>query len=178
MWRRAGQRVIERNRNKSVNNFLIDFYLDGFKKRRQKRENKVIVLFNYFTLISYSVCFLNLCFTYSLKLKFETKLLLFDVWMFMGGIEKYHKIVLIFCTILGIGVNIMLRLRVSKHVTDWTQLFEMIRSKVKPLFINRNSYDEVLRKLKKWARILYFSGSLLCFSMGKYNPLLMDFSKT
>ena len=171
MWQRAGQIVIERNRNKSVNNFLIDFYLDGFKKRRQKQENKVIVLFNYFTLFSYFVCILNLCFTYSLKLKYDTKLLLFDFSMFMGGIEKYHKIILIFCAILGFGINIMLRLRVSKHVTDWTQLFEIIRSKVKPFFINRNSYDEVLRKLKKWARILYFTSSLLCFTISKYNSL-------
>ena len=169
MWQSAGQKVIEKNRNKSVNNFLIDFYLDGFKKRRQKQENKVIVLFNYFTLISYFIIILRFCLTYSLKLKYEIKLFIFDISMFMGGIEKYHKIIIIFCAILGIGSNIRLRMTVSKHVTDWTQLFEMIRSKVRPLFINRNSDDEVLRKLKKLARILYFCSILLCFTIRKYN---------
>src|ERR1700761_8660886 len=155
MWQKAGNKVIEINRDKVVKNFLIDFYLDGFKKRRQKREKKVIVLINYFTLISHFVCVFNYCFTYSMKLKYETRLLLFDISMFMGGIEKYQKMLIIFTCILGIALNIRLRLTVTKHVTIWNQLFEMIRSKVRPLFITKNSDNEVLNKLVKWARILY-----------------------
>ena len=159
MFAEAGQAVIRQytvqRQNKKSNNFLIDYYLDGFKKRREKRENKFIIFINYLTLISYLVCLLKFSISFVFNFKYETKLLLFDISKFFGGIQKYNEIILINAVIMGIGLNYKLRLAVTKEIPEWNQLFEITRSKVRPLFwIKRTKYD-ILDNLLKSTKILY-----------------------
>ena len=155
MFARIGQNVIKVEKSKRVKNFLIDYYLDGFKKRREGRENKLIVLINYFTIISYFVCIFKYSLSFVFKLKYETKLLLFDISLFFGGIEKYNKIILICISIMGMGMNYKLRLSASQEIQEWTQLFELTRSRVRSLFLVNGSENAILSKVIKSVKIVY-----------------------
>ena len=100
-----------------VNNRLINFYLDGFKRREKDREKPMIVLVNYLTIFSNIVCIVKLLAGFK-KLSFTTKLILFDTPSLFGGIELYNRIFLVFTLILGLAVHITFRWTKSRVVPN------------------------------------------------------------
>ena len=150
---------------KPVNNFLIDYYLNGFKKIRQKTEKKSIVLFNYFTLFSYMVCISKFAVGMAVPLSYETKLIIFDITYFFGGIEFYNEILFLLSCIISMVINVELRLADRKWTQEWTLIFEMTRSKVGRLYMSSDS--DILNKLSKTMGIIYKMTTVLYFTFSK-----------
>ena len=73
---------------KPVNNWLINFYLDGFKRREKREEEPTILSINYLTLILYVVALTKslVCFG---KLSRTSKLILFD----FACILWWHRVI-------------------------------------------------------------------------------------
>ena len=163
------QRNLDQATNESINNFLIDYYLDCITRRHERNRIKYLIIksINYFTLISYLVCISTHFMGFIFKLKYETKLLLFDVSMFLGGIEMYNRIMLLLALIFGVCFNIKLRLKKTKVIEEWTQLFQLIRSRVRPLFLVKGSDYTLLYKMIRAAKLTYPLITLWCILICK-----------
>ena len=152
---------------KPVNNWLINFYLDGFKRREKREEEPTILSINYLTLILYVVALAKslVCFG---KLSRTSKLILFDFAAFFGGIELYNRI-LVTCTIvIGLILTIVLRISNGCDYRGWTQVFEMTRrnGKMDNLFLTGNIHNEILVKLAKAMRVVYKLMNISIFNLG------------
>ena len=137
-----------------VNNVLINFYLDGFKRREKDKENPTIVLVNYITIFSYIVCIVKFAAGFN-KLSFRTKLILFDTPSLMDGIELYNRIFVICTLILGLVVHIIFRWTKSDRHREWTQVFELTRSREPHRLVKNKSQMDDLLKLVKAMRVVY-----------------------
>ena len=173
MWSVVRQNVLDPvnyRQDYRVDNFIIDFYLDEFRKRRESKSFKHLIIqsINYFTLISKLICIFALSLSFILKLKYETKLYLFDISMFFGGIEKYNRIMFILCLVFGFVLNIKLRLKKTDGIEEWTQLFQLIRSRVRPLFLAKDSDYTLLYKVIRAARIIYPLFTIVYISSSKF----------
>ena len=155
----------QRDKNIFATNLLIDCYINSYKKRRQNSEKKIIIFINYFTIISNLIFIFNLCLGLVFKLKYETKLLLFDLSMFFGGIEKYNKIILIFTSILAITLNYKLRVEASEYIEQWVLIYEMMKIKTMKLFLEKRS-SRTLNNLIKSIKIIFPILSTLFIIMG------------
>ena len=164
MWAKVRQNVVQPEENAQaylqnnyVNNFLIDYYLDCITRRHERNRIKYLIIqsINYFTLISHLVCIFKFSLSFIIELKYETKLYFFEISMFLGGIEKYNKLFLIFVEIFAMVLNLKLRLNKTKGIEEWTQLFQLIRSRVKPFILVRGRDNSILIKILKAAKVLY-----------------------
>ena len=91
---------------KPVNNFLIDFYLDGFKSRRQKNQKESLIMFNYFTLSCLiTTLIINIVLLF-VNPSHRWRLILVDVSVMFGGIEMFNRMIIILGMIFGIVLNI------------------------------------------------------------------------
>ena len=140
---------------KAVNNVFVDFYLDGLKKRRQHKESKWMVIFNYFTVLCQVVCLVKYAVGLAIPLSDDIKLITYDVSKFFGGIEAYNRISFISLTIGIIVAIIVLRVKDKKCSTEWTQVFEITRNKVLLRLMLRNGYNDILVKLILVMNLLY-----------------------
>ncbi len=53
--------------------------------------------------------------------------------LFLGGVEKYNKIIILLINVMGLSISKMFSFTQSKELMEWTQLFEMIRGNVPSL---------------------------------------------
>ena len=137
-----------------VNNSLINFYLDGFKRREKNKEKPLIALVNYLTVFCYIVSIVKYAAGFK-KLSYTTKLILFDVASLFGGIELYNRIFLLCSLVLGLAVHFIFRWTKSNRHREWTQVFELTRSReVNSLVKDKTQIDE-LNKLVKAMRVVY-----------------------
>ena len=148
-----------------VNNTLINFYLDGFKRREKDREKLVIVFVNYLTIFSYIVCIVKYLVGFK-KLSYTTKLILFDVASLLGGIELYNRIFILFGLVLGLATHIKFRWTKSGRHREWTQVFELTRSREPHKLVKDRSQMADLMKLVKAMRMVYMIWTPLFFIMG------------
>jgi hypothetical protein len=80
--------------NKSqVNNYFIDNYLNQLRKRLENVKNPnfkdyLLVLLYLFNVFKYILLL-------SVKFDYETRILLYDTSLFLGGVEKYNKIIIL-----------------------------------------------------------------------------------
>ena len=149
-----------------VNNSLINFYLDGFKRREKDKEKPLIVLINYLTVLSYLVCIAKYLAGFE-KLSFTTKLILFDVASLLGGIELYNRIFLLCTLILGLAVHIQFRWSNSETHREWTQVFELTRSREPHKLVKDKSQMDDLMKLVEAMRVVYKTWTPLFLIMSK-----------
>ncbi len=118
--------------NKSpVNNYFIDNYLNQLRKRLENVKNHnfneyLFVLLYLFNVFKYILLL-------SVKFDYETRILLYDASLFLGGVEKYNKIIILLINIVGLSLSKMFYFTHSKELMEWTQLFEMIRGNVPSL---------------------------------------------
>ena len=150
-----------------IKNNLIDFYLDGFKKREKKEEKLWIVLINYITVFSFIVCIIKYVAGFK-KLSHTTKLILFDLSSLLGGIELYNRIFLVLGLVLGLITHLTLRWTTSGRHREWTQVFEYARGKVSPEFsLTRSQMIEIQPKLVKAMKVIYKTASIYWIVLSK-----------
>ena len=130
------------------------FPLPGFKRREKNEEKPMIVLVNYLTIFSYIVCIVKYLAGFR-KLSYTTKLILFDVASLLGGIELYNRIFGIFALFLGLAVNILFRCTKSEAHREWTQVFELTRSREPQKLVKDKSQMDDIMKLVKAMKVVY-----------------------
>jgi hypothetical protein len=151
--------------NKSqVNNYFIDKYLNQLSKRLENDKNPnfkdyLFVLLYLFNVFKYILLL-------SVKFDYETRILLYDVSLFMDGIEKYNKIFILLINVFGLSLSKMFSFTQSKELMEWTQLFEMIRGNVPSLKLGFEPKEKrVVDKFRNMASNVYkiLNLSLLIF---------------
>ena len=149
-----------------VNNSLINFYLDGFKRREKNKEKPLIALVNYLTVFCYIVSIVKYAAGFK-KLSYTTKLILFDVATLFGGIELYNRIFLLCSLVLGLAVHFIFRWTKSDRHREWTQVFELTRSTAPHRFIKLTSQIDNLMDLVKAMKVIYKIWNILLIVLGK-----------
>ena len=138
-----------------VNNRLINFYLNGFKRREKNKEKLLIVLINYITVFSYILCIVKYLAGFK-KLSYSNQA--HSVWCVI--IVGWHWTVQ--QNLINIGSDLWsgsshLRfagLRVETH-KEWTQVFELTRSRAPHRFIKQMSRIDNLINLVKAMKVIY-----------------------
>ena len=153
--RRLGLLSDNRTDINAVNNVFVDFYLDGFKRRRQHKETKWMVIFNYFTVLCQIVCLVKFAVGLAIPLSHDTKLVIYDISTFFGGIETYNKISFMALKVIMIATIMELRIRDRECSSEWTQVFEIARNKLLLKFMFRSGNGDVLVKLIPFMNRLY-----------------------
>ena len=147
---------------KSARNALIDFYLNGFRRRETNTERPCVVFFNYLTLICYTISIIKLLICF-MPLSRTTKLILFDPGVIYGGIEVYNRIFLLCGVLLGAMTNISLRITKGSAYKEWTFVFEAARNRsLIMVFGDRNMLAKIVKVMRVQYKIMniglvYFS---------------------
>ena len=149
-----------------VNSRLINFYLDGFKRREKNKEKPLILWINYITVFSYIVCIVKYLAGFK-NLSYTTKLILFDGSILLGGIELYNRIVILLVLNMGLVNHIVVRWSKSDRHREWTQVFEMTRSTAPHRFIKLTSQIDNLMDLVKAMKVIYKIWNILLLVLGK-----------
>ena len=153
-----------------ITNILIDTYLDSFRKRQQNCENKFVIFFNYLTIFCYAVCLVKYCLAFAIEFDFETNLIIFEISVFFGGIQKYNRIVFFFACVLGLYLNIELRLANRNDVNEWTQLFDITKNKVRQVALLDNDF-RTRKKLTRLIKHVYRFVSMSFFIIREFSCL-------
>jgi hypothetical protein len=106
---------------------LFGCFIDDYLKQLNDRINEerkpflkdyIIVVIYLLNVIKYTVLLLK-------DFDYETRVLLYDIPMFLGGIQKYNTVVLLLGSLLGAYLHKMLYLTTdnSKKLFVWTKIF-------------------------------------------------------
>lgn len=166
----------ENNKTKIAKSFLVDIYLNSFHRRFEKREEKLIILFNYFVIFLCLVFLIEFSLGLIIDFKYETKLYIFDITMFFGGIEKYNKIFCFFSVFLGFILVLKLRINAKQDTKEWMKLFETMRTTTRPTFLVEEEEKQILEKVIKFAKPFYKLIDISFVNLGKIK-LNDNFSK-
>ena len=149
-------------------NRIIEFNLNGFRKRLDKTERRKILLLAHIINLSY----LFMIFKYGISLiidfDFEIKLYLYDLSVILGGIPKYNVIYLIFVWILGLFMNFKFHLSSDKNVKQLLEIFDGICGQNK-IFINiSDNYYYIQKKLSKVTKLLYKGINIIIITFSEF----------
>ena len=132
------------------NNILFNSYFDRIKRK----VNQKPTLYEYSLFVIYLIIFLKLMIC--LNLNYETRIMLFDVPLMLGGIAKYNTFFLSGATVMGAVITKYIHLNTSLDMMKWTEIFESIRGCVDPEYIGFNGkHNKYYQKLCKFAENIY-----------------------
>ena len=149
-----------------VKNKLIDFYLDGFRRRERNKEKKSIMFINYLTIVSYIVSIVKYLAGF-IPMPYTAKLILFDMSLFFGGIEVYNRIFISLALVLGLYIHLTLRWTKSGTHREWTQVLQVTRSRVLHKFMRGTIQMDIIVKLVKALKVIYTILNVLSVVMSK-----------
>ena len=153
---------------KPVKNFIIDSYLDGFKRRRQKNQKTSMIIFNYFTLCCLITTLIINIVVLVINPSHRWKLILVDISVMIGGIKMYNQMIIILLLIFGIVLNIELRISNYENAIEYLQVLEMCRSKVRQVFMSRDPNDNViLNRMVRATDFIYKIITIIFITFGK-----------
>jgi hypothetical protein len=99
-----------------------------------------------------------------IEFDYETRLILFDASIFIGGIEQYNTIICILGCLLGAYVHKFLYLKAPKDLI-WTKLLYLSKEEIPPNLDTREKL--IYEKVFSMSRILYKVLDLAIVSWGK-----------
>ena len=137
-----------------MNNILIDSYL---RKINQKLfANKKPSIFEYILFSFYFIQIIHQFICLHVN-DHATRLYLFDLNLFIGGIRQYNSSLFIFGSIFGLFMFKYIHFSTDKRLMKWIEVLELIREEndlVQLKFINDNYGD--MARLKKVVKLLYW----------------------
>jgi hypothetical protein len=141
--------------NKSpVNNYFVDNYLNQLRARLEAIRNPNFK--DYLFVLIYLLNVFKYILLLSVKFDYETRILLYDMSLFLGGVEKYNKIIILLINVMGLSLSQLFYLTQSKELMDWTKLFEMIRGNVPSLKLGFEPKErQVVEKFRDIALNVY-----------------------
>jgi hypothetical protein len=144
--------------------FKANYYFDSLN--RSLYGNKRPLIRNYLIIISYYILCLKYFMTLFIEFDYETRLILFDGSIFIGGIEQYNTIICILGCLLGAYLHKLLYLKTSRDVLC-IKLLYMSREEILHSLDRRELL--IYRKLFSRSKIIYKVLDLAVVNFGKFS---------
>ena len=117
-------------------------------------------------MISYILLLINYSINIIIDFTYDTKLILFNMSIFFGGIQVYTSMTFIFALIFGLALNYKFRLSDPNTMTILTQLFESWK------LIDKTSYNHefnspIVSKMNTLLRVCFKMLNTFIISFGK-----------
>jgi hypothetical protein len=148
---------------------FIDDYLKDLNERINEErkpflKDYIIVVIYLLNVIKYSVLLLK-------DFDYETRVLLYDIPMFLGGVQKYNTIVFLLASLLGAYLHKMLYLTAdnSKRLFVWTKIFLLSKNydSSRELGPDVNGF-KICDKFISRSSFVYLISDFLHYSYGNY----------
>jgi hypothetical protein len=163
--------MAEQTRSECIaNSYFINYYFNSLNKRMDG--NKKLLITDYLIIYSYYILCLKYFMMLFIEFDYETRLILFDLSLFMGGIQKYDLFVCILGFILGTKFYILLY-SVSQRDLIWIKLLYMSNEGI-PQNLDRRE-KLIYRKTFSISRIIYKIIDLAIMSFGKFSNFINPF---
>jgi len=151
-----------------IKSYFINRFLNSLSKRLDANDRPFILAKGYFIVFLYWFLIIKYVIMLFVKFDYETRLILNDPSIWIGGIHQYNTIAVIFGCIWGIRLHKMLYLTTSTKLLDWTQLIYKITGSVGPQNLRFNSMDaSILNNLNSQSKLLYKLSDLISLSSGR-----------
>jgi hypothetical protein len=147
-----------------TNSYFINYYFNSLIKRLDG--NKKSLIRDYLIIISCYILCLKYFMVLFIKFDYETRLILFDISLFIGGIEQYNTIIYILGSLLGAYLHQFLYLKASRDAL-WIKLLYMSGEKITHSLDRRELL--IYRKLFSRSKIIYKVLDLAIVSSGKFS---------
>jgi hypothetical protein len=163
--------MAEQTRSECINNsYFVKYYFNSLIKRLDR--NKELLIVDYLIIYSYYILCLKYFMMLFIEFDYETRLILFDFSLFIGGIEKYDSVVCILGFLLGTNFHKLLYVG-SQRDLIWIKLL-CISSKGIPQNLDRRE-KLIYRKIFSRSRIIYKILDLAIVSFGKFSNFINRF---
>jgi hypothetical protein len=146
-----------------TNSYFINYYFNSLIKRLDG--NKRPLIRDYLIVVSYYILALNFFMTFFIEFDYETRLILFDGSILMGGIEQYNSIISILGCLFGAYLHHFLYFKMSRDAL-WIKLLYMSREEI-PHSLDRRELL-IYRKLFSRSKIIYKALDVVIVSFGKF----------
>jgi hypothetical protein len=155
--------MAEQNRNEfKANSYFINYYFNSLNRRLYG--NKRPLIRDYLIIISYYIFCLKHFMMLFIEFDYETRLILFDGSIFIGGIEKYNTFILFLAYLLGAYLHKFLYLKSPKDLI-WIKLLYLSKEEIPQNLDIREKL--IYKKVFSMSRILYKILDLAIVSWGK-----------
>ena len=133
--------------NVCLKNFLIDSYLYQYEYRISHPITSIVIQYTLVVGFLTNICKEILC---MIVIDYDTRLYLFDIALFFGGVRQYHNLVHIIVYLLGFFMFVKLHMTRNESVMRWTQLLRVLRGECRPstmtLFkFNMHKFDNFVK---------------------------------
>ena len=140
--------------NNVAKSLLINAYLNALNVRLGSRRYTRVRLFGRFLACIYTLIIIYNAIGVFVDVPYETRVLLFDLSLVMGGIAKYMHVLYVCSFCIGIALNSRIRLTVGNAGIDvWTQMFILMRTRVR--LISKSVDKQIIDKLIIFTKRIY-----------------------
>ncbi len=146
------------------NSYFLNSYLTSLNRRLQRNERPFIKDY-VITFSHYLIDALRFFVLLIIEFNYETRLILFDPSIFIGGIAKYNLFMIILAAILGARLHQFLYLTLWGNST-LIKLINMTRNQVLPQGLDRRE-KLVYEKFIKRSKLIYKTLDFAIISLGK-----------
>jgi len=155
---------VERDQVKS---FFINRFLDSLSKRLDASDRPLTLMKEYFILFIYWFIAIKYVIMIFKDLDYETRLIINDPSIWIGGIRQYNNIATLFGCIWGANIHKMLYLTTSTKLLVWTQIIYKTTDSVSPQKLGFINMDQSIQnKLYSRSKIMYKLCDLTILSSG------------
>jgi len=163
--------MAEQTRSECIaNSYFIKYYFNSLIKRLDG--NKKLLITDNLIIYSYYILCLKYFMMLFIEFDYETRLILFDISLFIGGIEKYNSFVCILGFLLGTNFHKLLY-SVSQRDLIWIKLLYMSNEGIPQNLDIRMKL--LYRKVISRSRIIYKILDLAIVSFGKFSNFINRF---
>ncbi len=163
--------MAEQTRSECIaNSYFIKYYFNSLIKRLDG--NKKLLITDYLIIYSYYILCLKYFMMLFIEFDYETRLILFDISLFIGGIEKYNSFVCILGFLLGTNFHKLLY-SVSQRDLIWIKLLYMSNEGI-PQNLDRKEKLMYIKIFSR-SRIIYKILDLAIVSFGKFSNFINPF---
>ena len=170
------KQIVSNKLNKSVyyktaQSKLINLYLDDFERRIIRRQySRPNEWFYYSSIICYLFLIVKNIFCLFYDLDFETRLILFDVSYFFGGIHVYNEIYMALAFTFSVVLTHKLHGSEDPGLKDFILLLNLIRGKTRyiRLFLTRENVI-IINKITRVVNVVYRTQNVMIVSMCEYS---------
>ena len=134
-----------------IKHFLIDRYLDYLDEKPL-----FIAVLEYVLFWAQIVSIINITICYYTAHDVESRLMWFDLTLYVGGIRLYDTIIFILTFYYGASMLKYFHLNNNKTLFKWTDILRVFKGDLSPMSISLFRNDiETFEKLSKIVKILY-----------------------
>ena len=146
-----------------VKNVLIDFYVDHIKKQSIGQQKLKINLIFYSIALIYLSQLTKYFANLFIKMDYQTKLLLVDGSVLLGGIEKFNAIYIICLLSFGLAMTIHFHLAHIDNIEILLHIYNLIALPIESS--SDSKQNDLVNRLRKFTKTIYriFSFSFIFF---------------